>query len=248
MPWNEVAPDISIVIPVYRAVDRLDASLALLTKFVRTATVGVQIIFVDDASDDGTGEQLFLFAAEHDAVMLITHEKNLGKGRSVADGVAAACGKIVVFTDIDMPYDLSAIIFMYEKFLADKRVHMLVGSRHHDDSVLEKPYTFVRRFSSWTFKNVARILVGTKFSDAQCGIKGFRLDAARLLFSDLIVSRFAFDVELFLRAKKFNLLYEEIPVIFRHEPHSTVKLVPASIQMFRDLVRLHRVYGNKNST
>lgn len=246
MPWTNTKPDISLVIPVYRGAHRVPQSLAQLEEFAQRTPLGLQIIFVDDGSDDNAGEHLMKFAAERDAVMLIQHEKNVGKGRSVADGIAVATGATVAFTDIDLPYDLSALELMHAKFAADPRVHMLVGSRHHPDSVLENPYGISRQLASWAFMQVARGVSRSKFTDAQCGIKGFRLDAARLLFSDLIVSRFAFDVELFIRAHKFGLLFEEIPVIFRHETQSTVKLVPASVQMAKDLWRLRSKYGSRS--
>ncbi len=245
MPWNDKHPDVSIVIPVYRAADQLKYSLQQLEAFIRRTPLGIQVVLIDDGSGDETTELLLAFAAERDAVVCITHQKNLGKGRAVSDGVAAATASIIVFTDIDIPYELSIVESMHKKFTDDPRISMLVGSRHHRDSVVERPYGVSRRISSWAFGRLARAVSHVHTTDVQCGIKAFRYDAARLLFSDLVVSRFAFDVELFIRAKNFNIKFEEMPVVFRHVAHSTIRILPTSTQMIKDLWRLYVAYRKK---
>lgn len=238
MPLNE-QPAVSIVIPVYAAGERLAQSLERIEQFAQHASYGIELVLVNDGSDEREHNQLFAFARERNGVRYVRHDKNEGKGRSVADGVAVATAPIVVFTDIDVPYDLSVITRMRDDLERDARLSFVVGSRRHRESRMEQSYGLVRSIASRMYTALARIAVDDTFTDVQCGCKAFRRDAARLLFSDLTIRRFAFDAELFLRAKEYGLHYREVPVTFNHNGHSTVRIIPATVRMARDLARLY---------
>lgn len=242
MPWNSAKPDISLVIPVYRRSGSVAQNLATIETFITQAGNSFQLILVDDGSLPKISQELFEFASARAAVTYIKHDINMGKGRAVADGVAAAQAPIVIFTDIDISYELAIVEHMAQRFSADPRTHFIVGSRRHPDSDIKRNYNIPRRILSWIFNALSRLVVGLPFTDVQCGIKGFRTDAARLLFSDLTISRYAFDVELFLRAKKYGLRYEEIPVVYRHAHGRMVDMVPGSLSMMSDLWRLYVTY------
>lgn len=247
MPWKFDHPDVSLVVPVYRTSGNMEPLLAAFETYIESSMLGFQLIIVDDGSAQSIAEQLLAFAQERDSVTLIRHEINQGKGRSVADGVAVAIAPMVVFTDSEMSYDMSIIETMHQRFKEDPRMHFLVGSRRHPDSDIKNNYNVPRRLFSWGYNLLARAVVATPFSDVQCGIKSFRRDAARLLFSDLVVSRFAFDVEIFLRAKKYSLTFAELPVTYRRmrlSPHPTI---PTSISMLADLRRLYGAYRKHRS-
>ena len=92
---------------------------------------------------------------------------------------------------------------------------------------------------------IAHMILRNDATDVQCGMKIFRTDAARLLFSGIISDRFAFDTELFLRAAKYDLRFAEIPVVFSHENASTVRVIPSSLSMLKDLIRMYGVYHKR---
>lgn len=247
MAWNLENPTISLIIPVYRPGADLAKKLQAIVDFGLNTPTTYELILVDDGSQDGTTEIILEFAKINPAIKFVQHEKNLGKGRTVADGVAVAQGEIVAFTDIDLPYDLKILEEMWARFQADQRIHFLVGSRRQANSTTQVPYPLTRRVASWAFTKLANFLAPS-VTDVQCGIKAFRRDVARLLFSDLTISRFAFDVELFVRARKFELQFAELPVVFRHTTHSTVKIVPATVIMFKDLLRIYAKYRRAKKT
>jgi glycosyltransferase involved in cell wall biosynthesis len=239
MSWKRDRLDISIVIPVYQATNFLLESLYTLDAYIEKNSLQYELILVNDGSTDGSEQILLNFAASHDSVIVIDHKKNLGKGRSVADGIAAARAPIVVFTDIDIPYDLNIFEAMYEIFKQDAHISVVVGSRRHEDSIFKKTPSLMRRAASTVYSQFVKLLIGLPAHDIQCGVKAFRIDAARLLFSNLTVSRFAFDAELFFRIKKFDLKFVELPVVFSHIGHSTVRLFPSTIRMVVDVWRLY---------
>lgn len=247
MPWKFDQPDVSLVVPVYRASGNMEPLLAAFETYIESSMLGFQLIIVDDGSVEAIAKQLLAFAADRDSVTLIRHETNQGKGKSVADGVAVAIAPMVVFTDSEMSYDMSIIETMHRRFKEDPRTHFLVGSRRHPDSDIKNNYNIPRRIYSWAYNLLASAVVSIPFTDVQCGIKAFRRDAARLLFSDLLISRFAFDAEIFLRSKKYNLTFTELPVTYRRmrlSPHPTI---PTSISMLSDLRRLYGAYRKHRS-
>lgn len=241
MPWSNGKPEVSIVIPVYRRSGTVE-ELADFELFCEKSPLHIQLILVDDGCGSSIAQKLFDFAASHAAVTYIKHDENKGKGRAIADGVAAAEAPFVVFSDSEISYELNLVHDMVHRFVHEPRVHFIVGSRRHPDSDIRRNHGVPRRLMSWMFNRAARLVVGLPFSDVQCGIKGFRTDAARLLFSDLIVSRFAFDVELFLRAKKYGLKFEELPVVYRHDRGNIVRVMRSTFHMVNDLWRLYVRY------
>ncbi|MCX6780808.1 MAG: glycosyltransferase [Candidatus Magasanikbacteria bacterium] len=242
MPSSNGIPDVSVVMPVFRTRGNVASSLEKIRAYIEAASHTVELILVDDGSSKNISEELFAFAAPREGVTLVQHEKNMGKGRAIADGVAAATAPIVVFIDSEISYELSAIDQMIARFHADPRLHFIVGSRRHPDSDIQRNFNVLRRCNSWIYNELARFLAGESFTDVQCGIKGFRADVARLLFSDLIISRYAFDAELFLRAKKFNLTFEEIPVVYRNTSRATLSMIPRTARMLVDLRKLYGAY------
>lgn len=235
----------TLVIPVYRRSGNIDAAIVELMSFFHTSKHRFQLVIVDDGCTPSYSARLLEFAQSTEGIRLITHRENLGKGRSIADGVAVADAPLVAFLDIDISYELSSLEFMCYEFKRDPRVHFIVGSRRHPDSDIQKNYNIVRRFFSWVYNLLARRLIKLPVTDVQCGIKGFRSDAARLLFSDLTVSRYAFDVELFLRARRYELKYVEIPITYRHAEGSALRVFPGSLNMLTDLWRLYGMYKTR---
>lgn len=74
--------------------------------------------------------------------------------------------------------------------------------------------------------------------DTQCGIKGYRREAARTIFSRCTIDGFSFDFEVLMRADKLGLKVEEIPVSVINFRESKVHVVRDSLRMFWDLFRI----------
>ena len=77
-------------------------------------------------------------------------------------------------------------------------------------------------------------------SDSQCGIKGFRRDAAKKIFSNCEVDRFAFDLEVIMIANKVGYRIEEMPVKIINHRESKVNVLRDSFKMLRDVRRMKK--------
>jgi len=90
------------------------------------------------------------------------------------------------------------------------------------------------------FNLVGRLLFNVRYQDTQCGFKMFNRRARETLFPRCRLDGWAFDVELLALARREGFRIAEVPVRWINSPDTRVRAVSASLQMFRDLLRLRR--------
>jgi glycosyltransferase involved in cell wall biosynthesis len=202
----------------------------------------VELIVVDDGSTDRTVE----VAEEHLEGVPLTRVLRLpwhaGKGAAVRLGVAAAHGDRIVFMDADLATDLDALPVLID---ALDHAHVVVGTRAAAGAVVSGR-TPARHLLHRAFSMHAR-LAGVQVSDPQCGFKGFRTDAAKLLFHLATIDGFGFDVEILLLARKLGLSVSEVPVRWQAIQGSKVKVLRDPAAMVIDVARARLRHHRKPS-
>lgn len=93
---------LSIIIPAYNEM----RTIAELVRRVEAVPLDKELILVDNVSTDGTREWIRDYPGP---ARKILHERNLGKGGSVKDGLAAATGDAAIIQDADLEYDPAEI-------------------------------------------------------------------------------------------------------------------------------------------
>jgi hypothetical protein len=88
----------------------------------------------------------------------------------------------------------------------------------------------------------ATVLLG-QYRDTQCGLKAFRADAARQIFTRTRLDGFAFDVEVLHLVERDRLSLAEIPVTLLRTSGSSVRVVLDAARMVRDLFQVRRWSG-----
>ena len=76
--------------------------------------------------------------------------------------------------------------------------------------------------------------------DTQCGLKAFRSDVARLIFTHGRVDGFAFDVEVFHLVERYHLSLTEVPVTIENSGRSSVHVVRDALRLVGDLFRVRQ--------
>ncbi len=214
---------------------RIEATLeALANSPLSTA----EIILVDDGSTDGTAQVARTTLATNELKgHVIELDRNRGKGAAVRAGVAVATGDAIAFSDADLsspPADILACLEQIESGKAD----MVTTTRLDDESVILITQTFARRWSGKVFNILLQVLGLTTRADTQCGLKAFNEKAAGIVFRDLQINRFAFDVELLVRAERAGLRIVELPVRWSHDDRSRVRPIRDGARMAFDVARL----------
>ena len=89
-----------------------------------------------------------------------------------------------------------------------------------------------------SFKYLRKIIVGLwEIEDSQCGFKCFTKKAAEDVFPRCKINRFAFDPEMLVIAKKLGYKIKEIPIYWKNDLASKVKL-KSMVKMGIDLLRI----------
>ena len=227
---------LSVVVPAYREAGRIRAAVEQLRAEL-VAAAPVEIVVVDDGSSDGTADE----AESAGADRVVRQPENRGKGAAVRAGALAADGRTVVFVDADLAYPPAQILRLLEE--VESGWDVVVGSRRHIDTTTLVRARRLRVVSGRLFNMLTTAVLLGQYRDTQCGLKAFRSDVARLLFSHARVDGFAFDVEVFHLAERYRLSLTEVPVSLSNTDTSTVRVGIEAVRMVRDLFRIRRWAG-----
>jgi glycosyltransferase involved in cell wall biosynthesis len=231
---------VSVVVPAFNEEARLPRLLEVFEatgsdEFGRAGLELLEVIVVDDGSKDGTPQVLEGASATPWLRPVITRKPNVGKGSAVRRGVRRARGDFVLICDTDLATPLGEV-HKLNRALANG-ADVAIGSRALDPR-LEREMPRYRRFAGRAFNFGMRVLTGLPFRDTQCGFKLMSTAVAQALLQEQIVSGFAFDVEMLMRARNEGLRVEEVPVVYVHDHDTRVSMASATAQMGRDVIRL----------
>ena len=230
------AQRLSVVVPAYREAGRIGATVERLRVELAPAAP-LEIIVVDDGSGDGTAAEAEAAGADK----VLRQPENRGKGAAVRAGVLTADGRTVAFIDADLAYPPVQLLRLVDE--VESGWDLVVGSRQHIDTTTLVRARRLRVVTGRLFNLLTTAVLLGQYRDTQCGLKAFRSDIARLLFSHTRVDGFAFDVEVFHLAERYRLSLTEVPVSLSNTASSTVRVGIESLRMVRDLFRIRRWAG-----
>jgi len=199
---------LSVIVPVFNE----NATVRDVVDRLRATGLPLQIIMVDDGSEDGTSEAVDRLASEPD-VTIIHHESNLGKGAAIRTGIAAATGDVVVIQDADQEYDPSDFRFLLQPILSGE-ADVAYGTRYgHCD----------RQLSPWWHQAVnsgitllASVAIGIRLSDIETCYKMSTREHFQQIAGELRESRFGIEIELTARWARRGLRFTERPIRYQH--------------------------------
>jgi dolichyl-phosphate beta-glucosyltransferase len=238
-------PRLSVVIPAYNEAQRLPATLERLAAWFAAFKGRAELIVVDDGSTDGTAAVAEAWSPRmppNAVLRVVRHDTNRGKGAAIRDGCLRAAGEVVLFTDAD----LASPPEEWPKVLAaiDEGAGVAIGSRlHPDGSDRRDSQPLARRLAGRLYTFVRRLIVLRDVADTQCPLKAFRREAARAIFERQRLAGWVFDAEVILLARRLGYRVAVVPVEWRHQPGSRVRLrLPQAVAVLRDLIRLRSMH------
>lgn len=233
---------ISIVIAAYNEEQRIGKSLLKIKDYLDAQNFAYEIIVVDDGSTDNTRQVAIGYQSEISNLKIISYPNNKGKGYALRQGVLASKGESVLVSDADLSTPIEELSFMLP-LISGREYDIVIGSRALNPETIIKKQPWWRQGMGKIFNRIVRLLVLEGFKDTQCGFKLFSGEAARNLFKNARVDRFAYDVEILALAKKRSYRVMEVPVRWLNSPDSKVNPIFDSLQMIFDLVKIRLRIG-----
>ncbi len=191
---------IAVVVPCFNEAERLDVD-----GFTPFVMAGVDVLFVDDGSTDGTAALLDQLAASATTVSTVHLPCNVGKAEAVRTGLLAAIdaeATIVGYLDADLATSAGEFMRLIDHLDERSGRQVVLGSRvallgHHIERRMWRHYT------GRVFATGASIVLGMPVYDTQCGAKAFRVSPAlRDALAEPFSSKWSFDVELLGRLER----------------------------------------------
>lgn len=234
--------DLTLIIPGYNEEARISLTLERSAAYLAAQPWQWEILVVDDGSADQMSARVEEFARQWPQVRSLRHSPNRGKGYAIRQGVMAAQGRYIGFTDADYKTDIAALAPAMA--LLEAGADGVIGDRTLSQSRIAVPRRRYRQLGTEVFRGVLLRLIGLAgFADTQCGFKFFRAEVMRDLFSRQKVDGYMFDVEILLLAVQAGHRIERLAVDWRDDPDSRFKPLSGTWRNLRELARirwLHR--------
>ena len=203
-----------ILIPAYNPCERL---VSLVSELVSR---GFPVVVVDDGSDD--------FVSLSDDVTVLTHDKNLGKGAALKNGISHISEHFAGFDIVTADADGQHLVEDICKIAENDKGGITLGVRDFKNAPAKN------RFGNKLTSIVMRFLFGLKLEDTQTGLRKFHHSILSQLM-DVLGTRFEYETNMLMWAVKSKTpLYQEAI--------ETVYIEQGRASSFRPLIDGVRIY------
>jgi len=200
-----------VITPTYNELENLER----LVPAVLVQDPRLELLIIDDASPDGTGDIADRIAEQEPRVHVMHRPSKLGLGTAYLDGFRWGLehGYDWLFEmDADFSHDPAHLPQFLE---ALQRHDVVLGSRYLRGRVTVVNWPITRLLLSYAANIYARWVTGLPVADATGGFKAFRRDVLASIELDRVESEgYAFQIEMTMRAWKLGFRIVEVPIVF----------------------------------
>ncbi len=166
-------PDISVIVPLFNEAENVVPLARQILAAFREEPRVIEVVLVDDASTDGTWEQIMAAHRMDPRVRGLRHGRNAGQSAALWTGFRGTHSRIIATLDGDLqndPADLPRLLADLEKY------DVVCGLR------LARQDNFIRRASSSCARFARKAILGVDFRDTGCGLRVFKRTVLERLF------------------------------------------------------------------
>jgi glycosyltransferase involved in cell wall biosynthesis len=197
---------LSVVIPAYNE----EATLRTVVHRVLSIAGVLEIILVDDGSQDGTGAIAEELANRYVKVRVVHREKNGGKTEALKTGFGLTSGEIVIVQDADLEYDPGEIADVIAPILQGN-ADVVYGSRFLVRKATRVLY-FYHYLGNKALTFISNLFTNINLTDVETGYKAFRGDIIRGM--KITSSGFGFEIEVTAKVAKLRCAIYEVPISY----------------------------------
>ncbi|HEY4928437.1 MAG TPA: dolichyl-phosphate beta-glucosyltransferase [Acidimicrobiales bacterium] len=202
-------PQLEIVIPVYNEAQQLAASITALRSFLDSRfPLTTVVTVVDNASSDDTWSIASGLAASLPGVEAL-HLDQKGRGRALRAAWTASRSPVVAYMDADLATGLEALLPLVAPLLTGHS-DVAIGTRLAPGAHVVRGAR--REIISRGYNVLLKTALANSCSDAQCGFKALRREAADVVLPLVDDEAWFFDTEVLITAQRLGLRIHEVPV------------------------------------
>jgi glycosyltransferase involved in cell wall biosynthesis len=191
--------------PAYQLGDVIERNISSV--FELLAPLEPEVVVVDDGSTDDTASAIARAKATHPGLVAVRLPTNRGKGRALLSGFEASSGNHIVFLDADLDLPPDQIPDVLDHL---DRADIVVGTKRN--SMATGAYPSLRRLLSRIFALATGGVFRLPVSETQTGLKAFKREVLEAVAGNVRIDRYAFDIELLVRARAAGFSMVETPV------------------------------------
>jgi dolichol-phosphate mannosyltransferase len=168
-----VAIDLSIIVPVHNEEENILPLAREVAAALGQERWSYQLVFVDDASTDGTWSRIQEARRQDSRICGLRHARNGGQSAALWTGIQGTTGPLLGTMDGDRQNDPAD----FPKLLARLDTHdFICGIR------TKRQDTFVRRLSAGVARRARKAVLSVDFADTGCGIRVFKRSTLGCVF------------------------------------------------------------------
>jgi glycosyltransferase involved in cell wall biosynthesis len=230
---------VEIVVPVHNEETVLEPNVRLLLDYLRSEyPFRFSVVIADNASTDGTAA-IGSHLADLEPQVSYLRLEHKGRGLALRTAWLASEADVVSYMDVDLSTNLTSFLPLVAPLLSGHS-EVAIGTRlAHSASVRRR---VKREVLSRGYNLLVRAGFRAGFSDAQCGFKALRAEAARMLLPLVEDDGWFFDTELLLLAERNGMRIHEVPVDWIEDLDSRVDLAPTIARDLAGLWRMRRAF------
>jgi glycosyltransferase involved in cell wall biosynthesis len=224
-------PTLSILMPVFNERETVERAIADALE-AELPVERRELVLVDDGSTDGTRE-LLAGGSWPDAMKVVYHDRNLGKGAALRTALQHATGEFAAILDADLEYRASDLGVALEPLLAGEAT-VVFGTRAWASHTA---YSFWYVVGNKAVTLATNVLYNCFISDVMTCQKAMRTELFRSL--PLRERGFAVEPEIAARVLQAGERIYEVPIAYRARTREEGKKLTAfdGLRVLRTLVR-----------
>lgn len=229
---------VEITIPAYNEEEILEKSSSRLFSFLKNVNFKYTVTIADNGSKDRTLEIANKLAKKYKNLKVF-HTDKPGKGNAIKCAWKESKAELLCFMDADLSTELT---HLNEMVALLKENDLVIGNRLSRSSKTKR--SIYRTIVSIIYNRIAKICLGIKANDLQCGFKGIKKQVFLELAGKLEEEGLFFDTELIAWAEKKGYKIKELPVKWTERKASKIRIYSTAGNYLRQLLLLKKRLKN----